>query len=360
MARKDILPSYLSQPAWVDLCNAIDIVFKSKVDDPTAGVYVQIDPNGAAQAGSFEGALPHIGDACFMPRWRHDFGSFAEAFARAAEQEVTANLQALQISLADPPLAGDHELALADQRQRHVGQRCQVARRPHRTLAGHERHEARVGHRQQGVDHHRPHAGMAAGQAGGLQREHQPQHRRAQRFAHAHTVRADQVQLQRGQVGLADAGGGQLAEAGVHAVDRCVALGGAQVHHGGHTHALHTATGEAFYTPSGRSEGRLGVLTVAEGSTAVLAHPEHGFMAFGPGTYTVTRQREQADVILTPTAPTAAYPLSDSLPPLTEYAMDIMTLPASLAGRLRAAGFADVDRRLLSTGISQLVTATRT
>lgn len=66
---------------------------------------------------------------------------------------------------------------------------------------------------------------------------------------------------------------------------------------GGHTHALHTATGEAFYTPSGRTEGRLGVLTVAEGSTAVLAHPEHGFMAFGPGTYTVTRQREQADVI---------------------------------------------------------------
>lgn len=66
---------------------------------------------------------------------------------------------------------------------------------------------------------------------------------------------------------------------------------------GGHTHALHTDTGECFYTPSGRAEGRLGVLTVADDSTAVLAHSEHGFMAFGPGTYTVTRQREQADEI---------------------------------------------------------------
>lgn len=35
MARKDILPSYLSQQAWRDLCDAIDVVFKLKVDDPT-------------------------------------------------------------------------------------------------------------------------------------------------------------------------------------------------------------------------------------------------------------------------------------------------------------------------------------
>ena len=35
---------------------------------------------------------------------------------------------------------------------------------------------------------------------------------------------------------------------------------------------------------------------------------------------------------MTPTAPTPAYPIADSLPPLTEYTMDIMTLPASLAG----------------------------
>ena len=66
---------------------------------------------------------------------------------------------------------------------------------------------------------------------------------------------------------------------------------------GGHTHALHTDTGHCFYTPTSRTDGVLGTLTVAEESSAVLAHSEHGFMAFGPGSYTVTRQREQADVI---------------------------------------------------------------
>lgn len=66
---------------------------------------------------------------------------------------------------------------------------------------------------------------------------------------------------------------------------------------GGNTHALHTDTGTCFYDPDTRDGQRLGVLTVAEASVAILAHPEHGFMAFGPGTYTVNRQREQADEI---------------------------------------------------------------
>lgn len=66
---------------------------------------------------------------------------------------------------------------------------------------------------------------------------------------------------------------------------------------GGNTHALHAYSGTAFYTPSTSGGLRLGVLTVPEGSTAVLSHPEHGFMAFGPGTYVATRQREQADEI---------------------------------------------------------------
>ncbi|MFL6113962.1 MAG: hypothetical protein ACJ786_21775 [Catenulispora sp.] len=41
----------------------------------------------------------------------------------------------------------------------------------------------------------------------------------------------------------------------------------------------------------------IGTLTVPEGSTAVLAHPEHGYMSFGVGTWRVGRQREQADVV---------------------------------------------------------------
>lgn len=66
---------------------------------------------------------------------------------------------------------------------------------------------------------------------------------------------------------------------------------------GGNTHALHADTGTAFYTPATSAGLRLGVLTVADDSVAILSHPEHGFMGFGPGTYVVTRQREQADEI---------------------------------------------------------------
>lgn len=66
---------------------------------------------------------------------------------------------------------------------------------------------------------------------------------------------------------------------------------------GGNTHALHTDLGECFYDPAGGDGQRLGVLTVAENSVAILSHPEHGFMGFGSGTYAVHRQREQADEI---------------------------------------------------------------
>lgn len=61
------------------------------------------------------------------------------------------------------------------------------------------------------------------------------------------------------------------------------------------THLL-LATGKAFFTPERFGGGMvLGVLTVAEGATAYLAHPEHAFTGIAPGTYELRRQREQAD-----------------------------------------------------------------
>lgn len=39
----------------------------------------------------------------------------------------------------------------------------------------------------------------------------------------------------------------------------------------------------------------LAMLTVPEGSIAYLAHPEHAYSGIGPGSYTIRRQREQAD-----------------------------------------------------------------
>lgn len=64
---------------------------------------------------------------------------------------------------------------------------------------------------------------------------------------------------------------------------------------GGNTHLLLPSEGVMF---DSRPVGLvLGVLTVAEGATAYLAHPEHGYSGIGPGSYEIRRQREQADEI---------------------------------------------------------------
>jgi len=69
---------------------------------------------------------------------------------------------------------------------------------------------------------------------------------------------------------------------------------------GGNTHLL-LASGPCYWAPSATagtdpSDLDLGVLTVPDGSTAYLAHPEHAFAGIGGGTYLLRRQREQADV----------------------------------------------------------------
>ena len=68
---------------------------------------------------------------------------------------------------------------------------------------------------------------------------------------------------------------------------------------GGNTHALYADGPIAFDTAGDAGDPAdtvIGILTVPNGSTAFLLHPEHGGMSFGPGTWAVGRQREQADV----------------------------------------------------------------
>ena len=66
---------------------------------------------------------------------------------------------------------------------------------------------------------------------------------------------------------------------------------------GGNTHAL-VADGPVFcdLRTASTSDLTLAVLTVPEGSTAYLAHPEHGYSGIGPGSYVLRRQREQAEI----------------------------------------------------------------
>lgn len=70
-----------------------------------------------------------------------------------------------------------------------------------------------------------------------------------------------------------------------------------QGENGGNTHAIYAADGPVFcdtVTPSPRSL-RVATLSVPEGSTAYLGHPEHGFLGIAPGTYEIRRQREMAE-----------------------------------------------------------------
>lgn len=67
---------------------------------------------------------------------------------------------------------------------------------------------------------------------------------------------------------------------------------------GGNTHLL-LAEGDVYFDveSGGPAELLLGTLTVDEGATAYLAHPEHAYAGIAPGTYELRRQREQADAI---------------------------------------------------------------
>lgn len=66
---------------------------------------------------------------------------------------------------------------------------------------------------------------------------------------------------------------------------------------GGNTHLL-VADGAVSFAPAPTTRGglTLGSLVVEEGASAYVIHPEHGAAGIAPGTYCVSRQREQAEI----------------------------------------------------------------
>lgn len=66
---------------------------------------------------------------------------------------------------------------------------------------------------------------------------------------------------------------------------------------GGNTHAIYAADGPVFCDVSAPSvrDLRVATLSVPQGSTAYLGHPEHGYQGIAPGTYEIRRQREMAE-----------------------------------------------------------------
>ncbi|MDP7703217.1 MULTISPECIES: hypothetical protein [unclassified Mycobacterium] len=68
---------------------------------------------------------------------------------------------------------------------------------------------------------------------------------------------------------------------------------------GGNTHAIYAADGPVFcdVLPGSARDLRVALLSVPEGSTAYLGHPEHGYNGIAPGSYEIRRQREMAEEI---------------------------------------------------------------
>jgi len=87
-----------------------------------------------------------------------------------------------------------------------------------------------------------------------------------------------------------------LAELGVSILSHVVQLGDARVPDGIRPSPGDLATVDASsvrcFDPASEEGLDLGVLTVAEGAVAYLAHPEHAYSGIGAGTYVLRRQRE--------------------------------------------------------------------
>lgn len=66
---------------------------------------------------------------------------------------------------------------------------------------------------------------------------------------------------------------------------------------GGNTHLLLAGAGTVMWRPTPDAGSNVGVITVPDDAVAYIAHPEHGYLGIGPGTYMARRQREMRDQI---------------------------------------------------------------
>ena len=113
--------------------------------------------------------------------------------------------------------------AFADQSQRQMRQRSQIAARAHAALRRHHRSDAAVEHFAERVDDDGPHARVPLGERIRPQQHHGAGFRDGERFAHADRMRAHQVDLQFANLLAGDAHVAQFADAGGDGVGDLVA-----------------------------------------------------------------------------------------------------------------------------------------
>ena len=127
---------------------------------------------------------------------------------------------AAQRVAAGHALALEEGLALADQHEREVCERREIARAADGSLRGDDRPHVAREQRPEQLDQLDAHARVAAPQRLGEQEEHAAHGVVCERLARADGVRADEVALQGARVRRVDAHAGEAAEAGREAVHR--------------------------------------------------------------------------------------------------------------------------------------------
>ena len=60
------------------------LIYCARREDPTSGSYIQVR-GGTASAGTYEDAIPHLGEASFTSCWTHKYESYNAAIARVLE-----------------------------------------------------------------------------------------------------------------------------------------------------------------------------------------------------------------------------------------------------------------------------------
>jgi hypothetical protein len=117
------------------------------------------------------------------------------------------------------PDALKNGFAFADDDQREMRERSQIATRSYRAFGGDDRVDPCIEHGHEQVNELRPHTTVSLGEDIGAQQEHSPRLSFAERLAEAAGVAANQVGLELGQTVGGNAHIGQLAKSGVDAVN---------------------------------------------------------------------------------------------------------------------------------------------
>ncbi len=178
------------------------------------------------------------------PDGEHGLGAVDEADAFFGVKIDGVDTGALQGFGAGENFAIEFRLAFADQDQRHVGERRQIAARAHAALRRNHGRDAAIEKIAEALGYQGTDAGVAFGKHVGADQHHGAHNLARERLADAHAVRADDIALELVELVARDAHIGEQPHAGIDRINGIVAGGEAIDERSGTIHLLARGGGE--------------------------------------------------------------------------------------------------------------------